>query len=289
MAPADVQQSYDAQSQHEAHEMLEIPAIIAAESTVGAWRHRRLLEQILGFAEPFPDALWLTIGDGRYGSDAAFLRRHGIRAIASSITDATLRHAKGAGYIEEYRVENAEHLSFADESVGFVLCKESYHHFPRPPVALYEMLRVAKHAVILIEPMEETRRILDAAKAIAKSTIGRETMVFEPSGNFLYRLNPRELGKLLCAINLPGFALRPMNDCYLPGFEKADALGTWAGWLSRQIVNAQNICCRLRLLSWGIGIFVIFKSVPGPAMLSVADRGKFSMVRLPANPYIVRS
>lgn len=289
MAPADVQQSYDAQSQHEAHEMLEIPAIIAAESTVGAWRHRRLLEQILGFAEPFPDALWLTVGDGRYGSDAAFLRRHGIRAIASSITDTTLRHAKAAGYIEEYRVENAEHLSLADESIDFVLCKESYHHFPRPPVALYEMLRVAKHAVILIEPMEETRRILDAAKAIAKSTIGRETMVFEPSGNFLYRLNPRELGKLLCAINLPGFALRPMNDCYLPGFEKADALGTWAGWLSRQIVNAQNICCRLRLLSWGIGIFVIFKSVPGPAMLSVADRGKFSMVRLPANPYIVRS
>jgi len=36
VAPADVQQSYDAQSQHEAHEMLEIPAIIAAESTVGA-------------------------------------------------------------------------------------------------------------------------------------------------------------------------------------------------------------------------------------------------------------
>jgi SAM-dependent methyltransferase len=286
---SDVKQSYDSQSQHEFHEMLEIPAIIAAESAVGAWRHRRLLEPVLVFAEPFPDALWLTVGDGRYGSDAAFLGQHGVQAIASSITDATLRQAKTAGYIKEYRVENAEHLSFADESVDFVLCKESYHHFPRPPVALYEMLRVAKRAVILIEPMDETRRILDALKAMAKRSIGRETMVFEPSGNFLYRLNPRELGKLLCAINQPGFALRRMNDCYLPGFEKANALGTWGGWLSRQLVNAQDICCRLGLLSWGIGIFVIFKSDLEPAMLSAADRGSFSIVRLPANPYIPRS
>lgn len=289
MTSSDVKQSYDSQSQHEIHEMLEIPATIAAESTVGAWRHRRLLEPVLVFAEPFPDALWLTVGDGRYGSDAAFLGRHGIRAIASSITDATLRQAKAAGYIEEYRVENAEHLSFADESVGFVLCKESYHHFPRPPVALYEMLRVAKHAVILIEPMEEARRILDALKAMAKRSIGRETMVFEPSGNFLYRLNPRELGKLLCAINQPGFALRRMNDCYLPRFEKEQAVGTWGGWLSRQMVNAQDICCRLGLMSWGIGIFVILKSDLRPTMLSAADRGKFSIVRLPANPYIPRS
>ena len=151
------------------------------------------------------------------------------------------------------------------------------------------MLRVARHAVILIEPVDEKRRILDALKAIAKRAIGRETMVFEPSGNFLYRLSPRELGKLLCAINQPGFALRRMNDCYLPQFEKANALGTWAGWLSRQMVNAQDICCRLRLLSWGIGIFVIFKSDPGPAMLSVADGGNFSIVRLPVNPYIARA
>ncbi len=85
MAPSDVKQSYDSQSQHEAHEMLEIPAIIAAESTVGAWRHRRLLEAVLGFAKPFPDALWLTVGDGRYGSYAAFLKRHGIRGIASTL------------------------------------------------------------------------------------------------------------------------------------------------------------------------------------------------------------
>ena len=266
--------------------MLEIPAIIAAASTVDAWRHRRMLECILEFVESFPDALWLTVGDGRYGSDAAFLSRHGARAIASSITDATLRQAKAAGYIPEYQVENAEHLSFADESVGFVLCKESYHHFPRPPVALYEMLRISKHAVILIEPMEETPRILDSIKAIAKRAIGRETMVYEPSGNFLYRLNPRELGKLLCAINQPGFALRRMNDCYLPRFAKARADGTWAGWLSRQMVNAQDLFCRLGLMSWGIGVFVIFKSDPGAAMLSATDRGGFSFSRLPANPYI---
>jgi hypothetical protein len=97
------------------------------------------------------------------------------------------------------------------------------------------------------------------------------------------------LGKLLCAINQPGFALRRMNDCYMPRFEKANAFGTWGGWLSRQMVNAQDLCCRLGLLSWGIGVFVIFKSDPVPAMLSAADGGGFSVVRLPDNPYIPRS
>ena len=42
------------------------------------------------------------------------------------------------------------------------------------------------------------------------------------------------------------------------------------------------------MLSWGIGIFVIFKSEPSPAMMSAADHAKFSIVRLPANPYIAR-
>lgn len=52
------------------------------------------------------------------------------------------------------RVENAEKLSSPNETLDFVLCKESYHHFTRPMLALYEMLRVATKAVVLIEPNE---------------------------------------------------------------------------------------------------------------------------------------
>jgi SAM-dependent methyltransferase len=286
MPSFDVRRIYNAQSQHESSEMLDVPAILAAESSIDAWRHRRMLDVSLSFVRAFPNATWLTVGDGRYGSDAAFLGKQGASAVASSITDTTLQQAKQAGFIAEYRVENAEHLSLADDSVSFVLCKESYHHFPRPPIALYEMLRVATHAVILIEPMEEKARILDKLKVMAKSLLGRETMVFEPSGNFLYRLNPRELGKLLCAINQSGFALRRMNDCYMPQLGSANAIGTWAGWMSRRMVNVQDVLCRLKLLSWGMGAFVIFKNEPGSELLAAAERGGFNVVRLPANPYI---
>ena len=54
--------------------------------------------------------------------------------------------------IKNYKIENAENLSFEDKTIDFILCKESYHHFPRPMVALYEMLRVARNGVLLIEP-----------------------------------------------------------------------------------------------------------------------------------------
>lgn len=39
-----------------------------------------------------------------------------------------------------------------DDAFDYVLCKDSYHHMPRPMIALYQMLRVARRAVVLIEP-----------------------------------------------------------------------------------------------------------------------------------------
>ena len=40
----------------------------------------------------------------------------------------------------------------ADNSVDFVQCKESFHHFPRPMVSFYEMMRVARYGVLCASP-----------------------------------------------------------------------------------------------------------------------------------------
>lgn len=53
-----------------------------------------------------------------------------------------------------YRLENAEALTVPSRSYDVVLFKEGLHHLARPLQGVYEMLRVARKAVIFIEPFE---------------------------------------------------------------------------------------------------------------------------------------
>ena len=121
------------------------------KDTVDAWRHQRMY-QILDPILKVKSSKWLTVGDGRYGKDAKYIIDNGCEALATDISDALLQEAKNIGYINEFKKENSESLSFDDSKFDYVFCKESYHHFPRPMLALYEMLRVASKGVILIEP-----------------------------------------------------------------------------------------------------------------------------------------
>lgn len=112
--------------------------------TADYWRHLRMYEAAKAFLHS-PHSKWLTVGDGRFGLDAIRLRRLGFSSILpSDIGGALLEESRRRGLIDTYAVENAESLSFPDESFDLVFCKESYHHFPRPALALYEMLRVPK-------------------------------------------------------------------------------------------------------------------------------------------------
>src|SRR5690606_26114528 len=99
-----------------------------------------MLESALPLLREFPRASWITIGDGNFGSDAHFLERNGAEALATSISDAPLRVARDMGFVRNIRAENAEFISSAGDAFDFALCKEAYHHFPRPAIAFYEML-----------------------------------------------------------------------------------------------------------------------------------------------------
>jgi len=82
--------------------------------SVNSWRFERMYRVALPLLEAYPGAQWLTVGDGRYGLDAMYLRRHGAHALATDISDTLLAEAKQRGLIPDYRKENAEALSFAD-------------------------------------------------------------------------------------------------------------------------------------------------------------------------------
>ncbi len=47
---------------------------------------------------------------------------------------------------------NAENLDIPDKSYDLVLVQNGLHHLPRPVLGLTEMIRVAKKAVMMIEP-----------------------------------------------------------------------------------------------------------------------------------------
>jgi SAM-dependent methyltransferase len=280
-----IEQSYLRQAASE--QQMELPSRYSRPESIDNWRHTRMLALTKPIVQAFTGCRWMTVGDGRYGSDAAYLHSQGVDVIASSLTDERLRYACELGHIPTFRAENAECISMANDAVDFVLCKEAYHHFPRPPIALYEMLRVARVAVVLIEPLDNPK-FLDGLKSLIKRVIrGDREQQFEPSGNFLYRLNVRELGKLMTAMGEQTIAFKGINDFYHGRLADYVANATNAGaLLTRLGIFVQDALSKVGLLGYGLGCVVVFKGqVAGEVAAALRTNG-FDMVALPRNPYV---
>lgn len=282
-----IEKSYLRQAEMESE--MEQPSRFTRPDSVDNWRHTRMLDLTRAFWEVRPDSRWMTVGDGQYASDAAYLHANGINVVATSLTETVLRLASEQGHIRAFRVENAECISAPDDSYDFILCKESYHHFPRPPIALYEMVRVCRIAVVLIEPLDNPR-ILDGAKRMIKTMIrGDREHEFEPSGNFLYRLSVRELEKLMSAAGGEVLAFKGINDFYhrrLAGY----AAGTFnlGTVVTRFGIWVQDVLASVGLLGRALGCVAVFKSgVPSDIRGALKSAG-FTIIDLPRNPFIVK-
>lgn len=293
------EESYRRHQEHLAQQVPDAPGEIRAKpcfrtDTVDAWRHQRmyaLLDPILGAD---PAAAWLTLGDGRFGNDARYILDHGGQAVASDLADALLKEAQRIGFIPEYRVENAEALSLADGAVDYVLCKEAFHHFPRPMLALYEMLRVARKAVVLIEPNDEyaggglAQAFGQAVRGLLLRLLRRPSgrHGFEPVGNYVYCLSRRELEKALLALGYRLAAFRGLNDSYTPGVEDEPlAANGPLGQRTRRIIRLKDLLGKVGLWNPGVLAAVLFKTAPAQAVLDGLAQGGYEIVRLPENPY----
>lgn len=283
------------------------------ETTADHWRHIRAYE-CADCLKSLPEASWLTVGDGRFGLDSIRLRKKGFsRVLATDISPALLTAAKERGLIDDFAVENAEKLSFADESFDFAFCKEAFHHFPRPYLALYEMLRVARQGVFMVEPCDtlnvslqpapiapSLREVLRAVKAFLTR---RPRMVevrpplsgfsfnepsWETSGNFQYGIQRREAEKVALGLNLPQIVMKGLNDHYVKGceFEPADP-GKSA--IFREIF--EMVKEKDRLYQAGLAecnlLMVGFMKKPlsDQARAAFVERG-WDVKDLPSNPYI---
>lgn len=272
--------------QKNAERLMEFPSRFVTPKSIDNWRHTRMLALANPLLKASPFDVWMTVGDGRYGSDSAYLLAFGMTAIASSLTDDTLKIAYEKGWITEYRVENAECLSLKNDSVDWILCKESYHHFPRPPVAFYEMLRVAAKGIFLIEPIDE-RRVLNIFKSLIKKLLrGRGDIDFEPSGNYLYRVSIKEIIKMHLGLGGRLLAFKKLNDFYHEKLSNMPADSRNLFFIMTKLgISLQNGLCRLGLLGFGLGGIIVFKKEPEESLIQGLREEGYEILYLPKNPY----
>ncbi|MBK7936548.1 MAG: class I SAM-dependent methyltransferase [Lewinellaceae bacterium] len=248
----------------------------------------------------YPGASWLTVGDGRYGSDAHYLASKGADATASDIADALLREGAEAGFISKYSKENAEALSFADNSFDFVLCKESYHHFPRPMKALYEMLRVGRRGTVLYEPVDPYvythflqalfRGILQIINALGvfKLLLGKEMRrhTYEDVGNYVYKISEREIEKVALGLNYPCVAFKGLNIHYCEGVDGLPVNRFSFAKLQVRLVSfLLNLLSFLKIIAPQSMAAIIFKEMPSEDCLRGLKDAGYRVVKLPRNPY----
>ena len=265
------------------------------EDTVDAWCHKRMYSSLDPLLEIFRDSSWLTVGDGRYGSDAHYLQKKGLSVLATDISDALLKEGQEVGYIKAYRKENAESLSFSDDQFDFVFCKEAYHHFPRPMVALYEMLRVAKKAVVLIEPNDSYiatsfvhvvfRKIKELIKIVMQKEIVKHG--FESVGNYCYKISKREIEKVALGLGYKAVAFKGIHSYYKEGieFEKA-AINSKLFKKIRRRIGLLNLFTQLRLQEYSVLTAIIFKETITPELKSALNNNSYEITILPDNPYV---
>jgi ubiquinone/menaquinone biosynthesis C-methylase UbiE len=266
------------------------PALIGARDTIDAWHHERMFRAARPILAAFPQSDWLTVGDG--GADGWMLRQMGApRVTASSISDARLLQLKRSGHLDGVEVcaINAEAIDLPDGSVDFILCKEAFHHFPHAPLAFYEFLRVARRGFLLIEPSEiGSRRLLDVLRTFAKLTLRRRAPVyelFEPVGNYIYRVSQREVERMLTAVQLPWFAIWNFNNFSTGRLTRQSRSRRMARALVALGIGLQNALVTCRLMSPGLSAIFV-PTAPAPEALKDALRSRgFRIVHLPRNPY----
>ncbi len=230
---------------------------------------------------------WLTVGDFS-GIDAAYIKKKGGYTVASDLSLKTLEETVlPLGLIDECSLQNVEKISFNDNSFDYVCCKEAYHHFPRPPLGFYEMIRVAKKGVIVIEPndigisypiLSFIRNLLDRINTGLLKTIWKNQYSYEIVGNYVYKISFREFEKMAVGLDLPMIAVKGFNS----------AMG--ARWQSKYIQfikrNLNDILCKLTIIPYQHLSIIVFKELPNLNTIKNLKSSNYRLYSLPKNPYI---
>jgi len=239
---------------------------------------------------------WLTVGDA-YGYDANYILCSGVNeVIATDLNTDFLRISKQEEIIKQYDRQNAESLTYRDGEFDYVLCKESYHHFPRPYAALYEMIRVSKKAIVVIEPQDPVSKmslllwvvnILSMINPRYIQKIWKNRFSYEKVGNYVYKVSEREFEKFAAGLGLPMVAFKKTNpNFWFEGIDEYLAISKEKKF--RQIQFKKNILdflVKIGLISSQVLSTIVFKEKPTAKTIAAMKKDGYSFVNIPSNPY----
>jgi ubiquinone/menaquinone biosynthesis C-methylase UbiE len=123
------------------------------------------------------------------GMASEIYARQGARVTGLDVSikaiERSRERARRHNFSAEFLTGDAEHLSFPDGYFDIATVHDGLHHLPDPHKALAEMARVARRAVILIEPARSklTRLAVRTGHALD----------YEEAGNYVYRFSAREI------------------------------------------------------------------------------------------------
>jgi hypothetical protein len=165
-------------------------------------------------------------------------------------------------------------------------------------IALYEMIRVAKRGVILIEPQDKITssiriNIIEKMKLFIKREILKRTEYetiypngFEEVGNYIYSISEREIQKVALGIGLRLVAFKEHNDYYIQGVEEEKADSTSPLFKKVKFkIGYKDLLCKLKLKMYEGLVAIIFKEVPDVSLMKKLVEQGYHFINLPENPY----
>jgi ubiquinone/menaquinone biosynthesis C-methylase UbiE len=123
------------------------------------------------------------------GMAAEFYAEAGADVTGLDISERSISRARERAKRHQFNatfvVGDAENLPYPDKSFDVVTVHDGLHHLPDPHRAIREMLRVARKAIVVIEPARSwlTRRAVNAGMALD----------YEDAGNYVYRFREEEI------------------------------------------------------------------------------------------------
>jgi ubiquinone/menaquinone biosynthesis C-methylase UbiE len=127
--------------------------------------------------EKITDWKVLTVCGGVGGEGIFFLRSGFADVTVSDFSANSLEIAAKLDSKLKAIQLNAEQIDLADNSYDLVIVQDGLHHLPRPALGMTEMLRVAKKAVVVIEPYN----------SVVGNMIGTEWEEHDDAINYVFR------------------------------------------------------------------------------------------------------
>lgn len=122
------------------------------------------------------------------GRELGLFGKYGVKVTATDLIVDQLQPLVTDGTVAAAEEQNAERLSYPDESFDYGFVNAGLHHLMHPHAGLCELMRTSREAAIFIESQDSVLHKFG-------KMMGRNAD-FEPAGNYVYRWSMREIEKI---------------------------------------------------------------------------------------------